>query len=51
VLAGAQRDNQGRPLAGYDQHKKTAWIVTGAVFALSLLTNGARAVSSIHGAG
>ena len=51
VLAGSQRDSQGRPLEGYDQNKKTAWIVTGAVFALSLLTNGVRAAATIHGAG
>ncbi|HLS33896.1 MAG TPA: TM2 domain-containing protein, partial [Brevibacterium sp.] len=28
VLVGATRDKEGRPLAGYDQHKMLAWIVT-----------------------
>lgn len=39
VLAGAQRDSQGYRLQGYHQHKKIAWIVTGAVVALGLITN------------
>ena len=29
VLAGKTTDKQGRPLAGYDQRKKLAWIITG----------------------
>ena len=37
VLAGAQRDKQGYRLAGYDAHKKVAWIVTGAVLLVSLV--------------
>ena len=28
VLAGAQKDKDGRSLAGYEQHKKLAWIIT-----------------------
>lgn len=28
VLTGAQRDKQGRALAGYEENKKVAWIVT-----------------------
>lgn len=28
VLAGAARSKDGRPLTGYDTHKKAAWIVT-----------------------
>ncbi|WP_313356497.1 Ltp family lipoprotein [Microbacterium sp.] len=39
VLTGATRDKAGRPLAGYDQHKKVAWIVTGAVMVLGILIN------------
>ena len=48
VLAGAQRDKQGRTLAGYDQHKKIAWIVTAAVIVFSIVIgsiNGANAAS------
>ena len=43
VLAGAQRDKQGQKLAGYDQSKKIAWIVTGALVVLSIV------VSSVSG--
>ncbi|UOQ88045.1 Ltp family lipoprotein [Agromyces endophyticus] len=39
VLTGAQRDQQGFRLQGYQQHKKIAWIVTGAVVALGLVIN------------
>ncbi|MDO5754502.1 Ltp family lipoprotein [Arthrobacter sp.] len=39
VLAGAQRDKAGRRLAGYEQHKKIAWIITLAVVALGILTS------------
>ena len=34
VLAGAQKDKFGRPLQGYDQHKKLAWIVTAVLVLL-----------------
>ncbi|NNH05792.1 TM2 domain-containing protein [Cellulomonas fimi] len=37
VLTGSMRDTQGRPLAGYEDTKKTAWIVTGAAYGASLL--------------
>ena len=37
VLTGATRDRQGFRLAGYDKHKKVAWIVTGALIALGIL--------------
>lgn len=54
VLAGAQRDIRGQRLEGYDQHKKVAWIVTGAVIALGLVINvisgataGARVASDV----
>jgi len=43
VLAGAQRDKQGHKLAGYDQFRKIAWIVTGALVVLSFI------VSSVSG--
>jgi TM2 domain-containing membrane protein YozV len=39
VLTGATRDKIGRPLAGYDKHKKIAWIVTAAVMVLGLVLN------------
>jgi len=45
VLTGAQRDKAGRPLAGYAQHKKTAWFVTAAFLALSLLIGGVNAAA------
>lgn len=37
VLSGGQRDKQGRKLAGYDQHKKIAWIITAAGVVLSMI--------------
>ncbi|GAA3801699.1 TM2 domain-containing protein [Cellulomonas soli] len=36
VLVGAQKDKEGRTLQGYDQHKKTAWIVTIILFVLGI---------------
>ncbi|WP_193597703.1 Ltp family lipoprotein [Microbacterium sp. YJN-G] len=39
VLAGATRDRSGRALAGYGDHKKVAWIVTGAVILVGIILN------------
>lgn len=39
VLTGAQKDKQGRGLAGYAQHKKMAWMVMGAIIAFSLIAS------------
>ncbi|GEA82225.1 TM2 domain-containing protein [Cellulomonas uda] len=39
VLAGAQKDKFGRPLQGYDQHKKLAWIVTGVLVVLGIISS------------
>lgn len=55
VLAGAQRDKSGRRLAGYDQHKKLAWIITGVMVALGLIIgavtpNGSPEVSKLSSA-
>ena len=49
VLTGAQRDKQGRMLAGYDQNKKIAWIVSAAVIALSMLISGVTAATNPQG--
>lgn len=49
VLTGATRDARGHSLAGYQEHKKIAWIVTGALVLLSLIINifnGANATDS-----
>lgn len=37
TLSGAQRDKQGIPLVGYQQHRKMAWIVTGVIVILGML--------------
>lgn len=37
VLVGAQRDRFGRPLAGYDQFKRPAWIITAIGVAVGLV--------------
>ena len=39
VLTGAQRDRDGRALEGYEEHRRVAWIVTGALVAFGLLTS------------
>ncbi|HWB36119.1 MAG TPA: NINE protein [Rugosimonospora sp.] len=39
VLAGSARDIQGRPLAGYDQHKRVAWIVTIVLWVLGIVSS------------
>ena len=39
VLFGAQRDREDRPLAGYEEHKRIAWIVTGALVALGVVSS------------
>ena len=38
VLTGAQRDRDGRALIGYEEHRKIAWIVSGALVAFGLLS-------------
>ncbi|GEK79100.1 TM2 domain-containing protein [Agrococcus baldri] len=46
TLVGKQTDKLGRPLEGYDRHKKLAWIITGAWVLLGVLVgavNGATA--------
>lgn len=39
VLAGATRDKYGRKLAGYDKHKKIAWIATAAFVVISMIAS------------
>lgn len=39
VLTGSARDARGNSLSGYSEHRKIAWIVTGAVFALGIIIN------------
>lgn len=39
TLAGVQRDKEGRLLPDFEEHKLIAWIITAAVFALSILTS------------
>jgi TM2 domain-containing membrane protein YozV len=36
VLTGQMRDSNGRPLDGYEQNKKTAWLVTGGLMAFGI---------------
>ncbi|MBM7829362.1 hypothetical protein JOE59_000067 [Agromyces cerinus] len=51
VLAGAQRDRQGRNLDGYAKHRKLAWIITGVVLVLSLIINVVNAAGRADDAG
>lgn len=49
TLTGNQTDKRRRPLAGYQQHKKVAWIVSGAWVLLAIVfgaINGATAGSA-----
>lgn len=36
VLTGQMRDSSGRALEGFEQNKKMAWIVTGALWAVGI---------------
>lgn len=36
VLTGQMRDSSGQALDGYDQGKKMAWIITGALWAVGI---------------
>ncbi len=47
VLTGSQRDTQGRPLEGYAEHSRVAWIVTGGLVALGIVTG---TISGVVGA-
>jgi hypothetical protein len=38
TLTGNTRDKDGRPLEGYPEHKKKAWIITGVVWLASIIT-------------
>lgn len=52
TLAGKQTDKAGRPLAGYDQYKKLAWIITAALIVVGLvmsIVNGTRAATTPSG--
>lgn len=44
TLVGKQTDKLGRPLEGYDQHKKVAWIVTAVWLVLGII------IGSVNGA-
>jgi hypothetical protein len=39
ILTGQTRDSAGRPLEGYEQNKKMAWIVTAAIWAVSVVVS------------
>jgi hypothetical protein len=37
TLTGSQRDKDGRPLEGYEENKKLAWIVTAVVIGIGIV--------------
>ncbi|WEK61870.1 MAG: Ltp family lipoprotein [Candidatus Microbacterium colombiense] len=43
VLTNVTRDAKGHALAGYQEHKKVAWIVTGVVLVLGMISGGVNA--------
>ena len=46
VLTGNTRDKEGRPLEGFDEHKKVTRIVTIAILVLGLLSGGCTGIMS-----
>lgn len=44
VLTNSTRDSRGFALAGYEEHKKTALIVTGVVLVLGMISAGMNAL-------
>ncbi|MFF2345510.1 TM2 domain-containing protein [Pseudarthrobacter sp. NPDC058119] len=38
TLTGNTRDKEGRPLEGYPENKKKAWIITGVLWLVSIIT-------------
>lgn len=40
VLTNATKDSKGLALAGYQEHKKIAWIVTGVVIIIGMISGG-----------
>ncbi|GAA3773818.1 hypothetical protein GCM10022240_27110 [Microbacterium kribbense] len=46
ILTGAMRDKAGRPLVGYDQHKKVAWIVTAALIVAGIVIGSVTAANA-----
>lgn len=47
VLVGSQRDKAGLPLAGYEQNKKMAWIVTAVLVVISAVGGGVNAANQL----
>lgn len=45
ILAGAARDTRGRPLVGYDKTKLIAWVVTGVLIIVSVVTGAVNGAS------
>jgi len=45
TLTGNQRDKTGAPLAGYDQNKKVAWIITAVLLVLGMIGGGVTAAT------
>lgn len=46
VLTGSQRDSQGRGLEGFEEHKKTAWILTVVFLVLGVGFGGGQALGN-----
>ncbi len=47
TLTGNTRDKDGRPLEGYQENKKKAWIITAVVWLVSIITGIVVAITSI----
>lgn len=47
ILTGNARDREGRPLEGYPENKKKAWIITGVVWLISMIVGTLFTLASI----
>ncbi|NUT73048.1 TM2 domain-containing protein [Pseudarthrobacter sp. C4D7] len=47
TLMGNTRDREGRPLEGYPENRKKAWIITGVVWLASIITGILLAITSM----
>lgn len=49
ILTGSAKDANGQALEGYEENKKLAWIVTGALWVLGIIGSFAASAAGIFG--
>lgn len=50
ILVGSMKDSNGLPLAGYEENKKTGWIIAGVVYGLGILSGIAQVIAAFAAA-